>query len=107
MMCSKDNDKYPKYQREFFEKPVAYDVNGSRKLIYHPYGWDLPRVGSYKELIKNASCNKISLINSMAFTNFLSSRHGSVSKAVQCSSESPLPIRGGKTVKYLSDHLLV
>lgn len=30
LMCSKDNEHLPKYRREFFDNPLAYDVNGTR-----------------------------------------------------------------------------
>ena len=30
LMCSKDNQYLPKYRREFFDNPLAYDVNGTR-----------------------------------------------------------------------------
>ena len=35
MMCSKDNERYPKMLRELFEKPFSYDINMTRKYTYH------------------------------------------------------------------------
>jgi hypothetical protein len=34
LMCSKDNNHYPKYLREYFDTPRNYDVNGSRKQVF-------------------------------------------------------------------------
>ena len=36
LMCSKDNPYLPKYNREFFDNPLLYDVNGTRLYISTP-----------------------------------------------------------------------
>jgi hypothetical protein len=35
MMCSKDNERYPKMLRELFEKPFSYDINMTRRYSNH------------------------------------------------------------------------
>ena len=48
MMCSKDNDRYPKTMRELFEKPLSYDVNLTRKLDIHQKFPTSIRLGTIK-----------------------------------------------------------
>jgi len=33
LVFSKDNERYPKLMREFFDSPIQYDPNGTRKYF--------------------------------------------------------------------------
>ena len=92
-MCSKDNDNYPKYLRELFERPYTYDING-RRSSPHPYGWrsDTLKVLQFSQ---SAKIPKIPLINSVAFTNFKA-----LMRPTKSTSLCPSPLRKGKTIKY-------
>ena len=112
-MCSKDNENHPKYRREFFEKPVIYDVNGIRKSSPHPYGWDFAsKRDEYNDILLQQkspkSPSKMSLINSLAFATFMS--NNSTFKSLKTlgtpSSNSP-QLMAGKTTSYYKDHLMV
>jgi hypothetical protein len=108
-MCSKDNERFPKYLRELFEKPLDYSPT-DRKASPHPYGWEININNPITVLRKSLNSNqpKIPTINSVAFSNFLSSTY---SKFSRTRSLSTLPAKPktiqGKTVKYYNDHLLV
>ncbi len=34
LVCSRDNEALPKYQRELFDFPMRYDVDGNRVYFY-------------------------------------------------------------------------
>jgi hypothetical protein len=46
MMCSKDNERYPKMLRELFEKPFSYDINMTRRYIHSPGASSIPMAGN-------------------------------------------------------------
>ena len=72
MMFSKDNYNYPKNMRELFEAPIQYNTDGTRQLVAHPYGWDI--IENYPTLNSAKSRSpKIAAINTIAFTNYISS----------------------------------
>jgi hypothetical protein len=46
MMCSKDNERYPKMLRELFEKPFSYDINMTRRYFSSPGASSIPMAGN-------------------------------------------------------------
>jgi hypothetical protein len=105
MMFSKDNFKYPKMMRELFECPILYDINGTRMQVPHPYGWDM--LENDKMLLPNSPKSKspkIAAINTIAFSNYVSSTQ---QIRRQQGVLEPISPDKGKTYQFYKDHLLV
>jgi hypothetical protein len=108
MMFSKDNNNYPKMKRELFENPILYDINGTKMQVPHPYGWDM--LENEKAQLPNSpksKCTKISAINTIAFSNYVTSTQMIRRPYGALEPLSPQPSSKGKTTQYYRDHLVV